>query len=189
MSAAAQHPPFLDVYRARICSIGYLTRRRDRTFHRTAFFRFDVQVAPDDFGWKRYSTSRTGRYGRSGKRVRKILGSNANRRHRTIQNKVGAFLADPMLYRSTNSERPIHIPRIMHEGKILLDLAKVQIGEDALSLCGGLLVTGIGLAAFSQQDTELAARRPVCCYLDEFQNFRRSRWPICSPSSGSTASA
>jgi hypothetical protein len=90
-----------------------------------------------------------------------------------IQNKVGAFLADPTLYRIlTNPERPIHIRRIMDEGKILLvNLAKGQIGEDASSLLGGLLVTTIGLAAFSRQDTELAARRPFYCYLDEFQNF------------------
>jgi hypothetical protein len=90
-----------------------------------------------------------------------------------IQNKVGAFLADPTLYRIlTNPERPIHIRRIMDEGKILLvNLAKGQIGEDASSLLGGLLVTTIGLAAYSRQDTALAARRPFYCYLDEFQNF------------------
>jgi hypothetical protein len=90
-----------------------------------------------------------------------------------IQNKVGAFLADPTLYRIlTKPERPINIRRIMDEGKILLvNLAKGQIGEDASSLLGGLLVTTIGLAAFSRQDTELAARRPFYCYLDEFQNF------------------
>lgn len=90
-----------------------------------------------------------------------------------IQNKVGAFLADPTLYRIlTRPEQPINIRRIMDEGKILLvNLAKGQIGEDASSLLGGLLVTTIGLAAFSRQDTELAARRPFYCYLDEFQNF------------------
>ena len=90
-----------------------------------------------------------------------------------IQNKVGAFLADPTLYRIlTNPERPINIRRIMDEGKILLvNLAKGQIGEDASSLLGGLLVTTIGLAAFSRQDTDAAARRPFYCYLDEFQNF------------------
>jgi Type IV secretion-system coupling protein DNA-binding domain len=90
-----------------------------------------------------------------------------------IQNKVGAFLADPTLYRIlTKPERPINIRRIMDEGKILLvNLAKGQIGEDASSLLGGLLVTTIGLAAFSRQDTDLAARRPFYCYLDEFQNF------------------
>ena len=90
-----------------------------------------------------------------------------------IQNKVGAFLADPTLYRIlTKPERPINIRRIMDEGKILVvNLAKGQIGEDASSLLGGLLVTTIGLAAFSRQDTDATARRPFYCYLDEFQNF------------------
>ena len=90
-----------------------------------------------------------------------------------IQNKIGAFLANPTLYRIlTAPEKPINIRRIMDEGKILLvNLAKGQIGEDASSLLGGLLVTTIGLAAFSRQETDAASRRPFYCYLDEFQNF------------------
>ena len=90
-----------------------------------------------------------------------------------IQNKIGAFLANPTLYRIlTAPEQPINIRRIMDEGKILLvNLAKGQIGEDASSLLGGLLVTTIGLAAFSRQEIDAAARRPFYCYLDEFQNF------------------
>ena len=90
-----------------------------------------------------------------------------------IQNKIGAFLANPTLYRIlTAPEKPINIRRIMDEGKVLLvNLAKGQIGEDASSLLGGLLVTTIGLAAFSRQETDAASRRPFYCYLDEFQNF------------------
>jgi type IV secretory pathway TraG/TraD family ATPase VirD4 len=90
-----------------------------------------------------------------------------------IQNKIGAFLANPTLYRIlTAPEQPINIRRIMDESKILLvNLAKGQIGEDASSLLGGLLVTTIGLAAFSRQEIDAAARRPFYCYLDEFQNF------------------
>jgi hypothetical protein len=92
-----------------------------------------------------------------------------------IQNKIGAFLANPTLYRIlTAPEQPINIRRIMDEGKILLvNLAKGQIGEDASSLLGGLLVTTIGLAAFSRQELDASARRPFYCYLDEFQNFTR----------------
>jgi hypothetical protein len=90
-----------------------------------------------------------------------------------IQNKIGAFLANPTLYRIlTAPEKPINVRRIMDEGKILLvNLAKGQIGEDASSLLGGLLVTTIGLAAFSRQETDAGSRRPFYCYLDEFQNF------------------
>ena len=90
-----------------------------------------------------------------------------------IQNKVGAFLANPTLHRIlTAPQRPINIRRIMDEGKILLvNLAKGQIGEDASSLLGALIVSTIGLAAFSRQEMDAPARRPFYCYLDEFQNF------------------
>ena len=90
-----------------------------------------------------------------------------------IQNKVGAFLADPRLFRIlTAPERPIHIRRIMDEGKILLvNLAKGELGEDSANLLGGLLVTTIGLAAFSRANMAERDRRRFWLYVDEFQNF------------------
>lgn len=90
-----------------------------------------------------------------------------------IQNKVGAFLADPKLYRIlTQPEEAISIRKIMDEGKILLvNLAKGQIGEDTSSLLGGLLVTIIGLAAFSRAEVPADERRDFYVYLDEFQQF------------------
>src|SRR5882724_4393881 len=58
-----------------------------------------------------------------------------------IQNKVGAFLADPLLNRIlTNPKIDIRIRRIMDEGGVLLvNLAKGRIGEDSASLLGALL--------------------------------------------------
>jgi type IV secretory pathway TraG/TraD family ATPase VirD4 len=90
-----------------------------------------------------------------------------------IQNKVGAFLADPMLNRIlTAPEKDLHIRQIMDQGQVLLvNLAKGHIGEDSSSLLGGLLVTTIGLAAFSRADTPPAERRDFFVYIDEFQNF------------------
>lgn len=90
-----------------------------------------------------------------------------------IQNKVGAFLADPLLNRIlTAPEQDLHIRRIMDDGKVLLvNLAKGRIGEDSSSLLGALLVTTIGLAAFSRADTEAAHRRDFFVYVDEFQSF------------------
>lgn len=90
-----------------------------------------------------------------------------------IQNKVGAFLADPLLNRMlTAPEKDLHIRQIMDEGQVLLvNLAKGQIGEDSASLLGGLLVTTIGLAAFSRADTPAAERRDFFVYIDEFQSF------------------
>jgi type IV secretory pathway TraG/TraD family ATPase VirD4 len=90
-----------------------------------------------------------------------------------IQNKVGAFLADPLLDRIlTAPKNDLHIRRIMDEGQVLLvNLAKGHIGEDSSSLLGGLLVTTIGLAAFSRADTPPAERRDFFVYIDEFQSF------------------
>src|SRR6266700_519102 len=90
-----------------------------------------------------------------------------------IQNKVGAFLADPLLNRIlTAPEKDLHIRGIMDQGQVLLvNLAKGHIGEDSSSLLGPLLVTTIGLAAFSRADTPPAERRPFFVYIDEFQSF------------------
>lgn len=89
-----------------------------------------------------------------------------------IQNKLGAFLSDPILSRIVlEPEVDLHFRTIMDEGKVLLvNLAKGQIGEDSAGLLGGLLVTTIGLAAFSRQDSPETERRPFFLYLDEFQN-------------------
>jgi type IV secretory pathway TraG/TraD family ATPase VirD4 len=90
-----------------------------------------------------------------------------------IQNKVGAFLADPLMNRIlTAPASDIHIRQIMDEGKVLLvNLAKGRIGEDSSSLLGALLVTTIGLAAFSRADMPASERRDFFVYIDEFQSF------------------
>lgn len=90
-----------------------------------------------------------------------------------IQNKVGAFLADPILNRIlTAPEHDLHIRQLMDEGKILLvNLAKGRIGEDSSSLLGGLLVTTIGLAGYSRADIEPGKRPDFFVYIDEFQSF------------------
>ncbi|QHO77795.1 hypothetical protein ACH79_39515 [Bradyrhizobium sp. CCBAU 051011] len=90
-----------------------------------------------------------------------------------IQNKVGAFLSDPILNKLlTAPQHDLHVRQIMDRGKVLLvNLAKGQIGEDSSSLLGGLLVTTLGLAAFSRADLPEYERRPFFVYVDEFQNF------------------
>jgi hypothetical protein len=90
-----------------------------------------------------------------------------------IQNKIGAFLADPLLNRVLTAPRQdLHVRRIMDEGKVLLvNLAKGRLGEDSSSLLGGLLVTTIGLAAFSRADVPPEMRRDFYVYVDEFQSF------------------
>lgn len=87
-----------------------------------------------------------------------------------ILNKVGAFLADPNLNQIlTDPEEDLRFRSIMDDGQILLvNLAKGQIGEDAAGLLGGMLVTTLGLAAFTRQDMPEPERRPFHIYLDEF---------------------
>jgi hypothetical protein len=59
----------------------------------------------------------------------------------------------------------------MDEGKVLVvNLAKGKLGEDSSSLLGALLVTTIGLAAFSRADVPPSKRRSFFVYIDEFQN-------------------
>ena len=99
-------------------------------------------------------------------------------RHKTeslspIQNKVGAFLSNPVVYRiMTEGRENLDMRRIMDEGKILLvNLAKGRIGSDNSSLLGAMIVSHLGLAALSRADIPEHARRDFFLYLDEFQNF------------------
>jgi hypothetical protein len=90
-----------------------------------------------------------------------------------IQNKVGAFLADPRLYRIfTSAPVDLHFRRIMDEGKILIvNLAKGRLGEDSANLLGALLVTTLGLAAYSRADVPELERPDYYIFIDEFQSF------------------
>jgi hypothetical protein len=90
-----------------------------------------------------------------------------------IQNKVGAFLADPRLYRMfTSPPVDLHFRQIMDEGKILIvNLAKGRLGEDSANLLGALLVTTLGLAAFSRADVAEQQRPDYHVLIDEFQSF------------------
>ena len=90
-----------------------------------------------------------------------------------VQNKVGAFLADPILNRIlTHSDSSFRLREVMDQGKILLvNLAKGKIGQDTASLLGALLVGRLGLAAMSRADKPEEDRRDFFLYLDEFHNF------------------
>jgi type IV secretory pathway TraG/TraD family ATPase VirD4 len=90
-----------------------------------------------------------------------------------IQNKVGAFLADPTLHRIlTQPKSSFNLRQVMDEGRIfLVNLSKGKLGEDTASLLGSLLVSLIGLTAIRRADTPEAARRDFYLYLDEFHTF------------------
>jgi type IV secretory pathway TraG/TraD family ATPase VirD4 len=90
-----------------------------------------------------------------------------------IQNKVGAFLADPTLHRIlTQPKSSFNLRQIMDEGKIfLVNLAKGKLGEDTAQLLGSLLVSSIALAGLRRADTPEERRRDFYLYLDEFHTF------------------
>jgi hypothetical protein len=90
-----------------------------------------------------------------------------------LQNKVGAFLANPIIHRIvTQTKSAFRLRKVMDEGKILLvNLAKGKIGADTSTLLGALLVSRLGLAALSRANQPEEQRRDFYLYLDEFHNF------------------
>lgn len=93
-----------------------------------------------------------------------------------LENKVGAFLANPYLYESlTRSDNSFNFREIMDSSKIVIvNLAKGKIGEDASSLLGALLVSQISIAALSRADIPEDERKNFFVYLDEFHNYANS---------------
>lgn len=89
-----------------------------------------------------------------------------------IQNKLGALLSDPTLYRIlVEPDVDLHFRRLMDDGTVvLMNLSKGSLGEESARLLGGLAVSTLGLAAFSRADAPPGTRRPFFLYLDEFQS-------------------
>jgi hypothetical protein len=60
----------------------------------------------------------------------------------------------------------------MDEGKVLLvNVSKGRLGEDSALILGSLVVSTLGLAAFSRAERPPSERNSFFVYLDEFQNF------------------
>lgn len=90
-----------------------------------------------------------------------------------IANKLGAFLANPVVRRALCApETPLRFRRLMDEGGVLIvNLAKGKIGADTANVLGGLIVSSVMHAGFSRHDTPEEDRRPFFLYVDEFHNF------------------
>jgi len=90
-----------------------------------------------------------------------------------IQNKVGQFVSTPIVRHIVGqTTSTINMREIMDQGKILIvNLAKGRIGEEAMSLLGGMVVTRLYLAAMERVDIPENDRRDFFLYVDEFQNF------------------
>lgn len=90
-----------------------------------------------------------------------------------IQNKLGALLSDPTLYRIlVEPKADLHFRSLMDEGKVLLiNVSKGHLGEDSSLLLGSLVVSTLGLAALTRAELPQASRCPFFVYIDEFQTF------------------
>lgn len=90
-----------------------------------------------------------------------------------IQNKVGQFVANPLIRNIMGQPHStINLRKAMDEGKIIIaNLSKGQIGEDNSALLGAMLITRIQMAAMSRVDIPEEERRDFYLYIDEFQNF------------------
>ena len=90
-----------------------------------------------------------------------------------IQNKVGQFLSSFVIRHIVGQPKSsIDMRDIMDNKKILIvNLSKGRIGEDAMRLLGGMIVTKIQLAAMGRVDVPEEEREDFYLYVDEFQNF------------------
>ncbi|MFH1253727.1 MAG: TraM recognition domain-containing protein [Candidatus Uhrbacteria bacterium] len=90
-----------------------------------------------------------------------------------IQNKVGQFLSTAIVRNIVAQPNSTLKPReIMDSSKIfIVNLSKGRIGEDAMRLLGGMLITKLQLCAMERVDIPEIERRDFYLYIDEFQNF------------------
>lgn len=90
-----------------------------------------------------------------------------------IANKLGAFLANPVVRESLcEPEKPIRFRKAMDEGQIVLvSLAKGRVGADVANVVGGLIMTNLLNAAMTRHDLPQAQRCPFFLYADEFHAF------------------
>jgi hypothetical protein len=90
-----------------------------------------------------------------------------------IANKLGAFLAHPIIRKSVCApEKPLRFRQIMDQGRVLIiNLAKGQLGADIANVMGGLIVSSITHAAFSRHNLPEEERVPYMAYIDEFHSF------------------
>ena len=90
-----------------------------------------------------------------------------------ILNKLGLFSTSPAL-RSIVGQKTssFRFGTIINTSKILIvNLSKGIIGEDAASLLGAMLVTGVQLAALNRASIPEENRKPFYVYIDECHSF------------------
>jgi hypothetical protein len=90
-----------------------------------------------------------------------------------IQNKIGQFLSSSIMRNIVaQAQSSINIRKAMDEQKILIiNLSKGRVGEDAMRLLGGMLITKIQMSAMERVNVPEEERIDFYMYVDEFQNF------------------
>jgi hypothetical protein len=102
--------------------------------------------------------------------------SYANEAVAPIQNKVGQFIASPMIRNIVGQDvSTIDFRACMDQKKIvIINISKGIIGPENMRLLGGMLITKIQLAAMSRANLDYDALKRAAyshLYVDEFQNF------------------
>lgn len=90
-----------------------------------------------------------------------------------ILNKVGIFATSTPLRKIVGQKtKGVRLQRVMDERKILIcNLSKGEIGEDATTILGSILVTSIQLATLYRATQEEHKRVPFFLYIDECHSF------------------
>ena len=90
-----------------------------------------------------------------------------------IQNKVGALLTDPRVFRCfVDGPVPLSFRSMMDQGTVLVaNLSKGRLGPQSADVLGSILVATMAMAALSRSEDAPASRRPFSLVIDEFQSF------------------
>ena len=90
-----------------------------------------------------------------------------------IQNKIGQFISSSIIRNIVaQAKSTINLREIMDNQKILIiNLSKGRVGEDAMRLLGGMLITKMQISAMERVNIPESEREDFYLYVDEFQNF------------------
>ena len=93
-----------------------------------------------------------------------------------IANKLGAFLANPVIRRAIcQPEQPLRFRQLMDSGQTLIvNLAKGRLGADVSDVLGGLIVSSLSNAALTRTDISEIERKSWFLFIDEWQSFTTS---------------
>ncbi len=90
-----------------------------------------------------------------------------------ILNKLGLFNTNSVLRNIVGQkESSFRFRQVIDSGKILIvNLSKGQIGEDASSLLGAIIINSLQLAALHRANQPESSRKPFYLYIDECHSF------------------